>query len=316
MHKKPSKREVDAFHKEADERFKRLSVVATVLRGPQRERYDFFLQNGFPAWKGTGYYYRRYRPGLGTVVVGLLIFGGGFAHYGIMHISYRRQRDFMHRYIRHARQVAWGNNAGVAGIPGLNGPATPATGFESAATTADEQAQGGNRRQKRMQAKEDRKAAKNPKASKAAKEKGVGTPPVEAEVSSAPQGAKKRVVAENGKVLIVDSVGNVYLEEETEEGQVHEFLLDVGRFLCACPATSLTSPLQVDEIPKPSFSNTFMVRLPKWAYRKSVGRVLGQAEEVVLGEDVNAGSPEDAIIKQATAANQNGEARKRKLGPR
>ena len=37
-----------------------------------------------------------------------------------------------------------------------------------------------------------------------------------------------QVQGENGKILIVDSVGNVYLEDETEEGDRHEFLLDVG----------------------------------------------------------------------------------------
>ena len=44
---------------------------------------------------------------------------------------------------------------------------------------------------------------------------------------SGPQGAKKRVVAENGKVLVVDSRGDVYLEQEDEDGNSAEFLLDV-----------------------------------------------------------------------------------------
>jgi hypothetical protein len=43
-----------------------------------------------------------------------------------------------------------------------------------------------------------------------------------------PVGAKKRTVAENGKVLIVDSVGNVFLEETTAEGVRKELLLDVS----------------------------------------------------------------------------------------
>ena len=62
-----------------------------------------------------------------------------------------------------------------------------------------------------------------------AKNEGVSTP-IEAELTSGPVGAKKRTVAENGKILIVDSVGNVYLEEQTEEGQTHEFLLDVSEY--------------------------------------------------------------------------------------
>jgi hypothetical protein len=58
------------------------------------------------------------------------------------------------------------------------------------------------------------------------------------------------VTAENGKVFVVDSSGDVFLEEENEDGDVEEFLLD--------PA----------EIPKPTLWDTAVVRLPIWLYRK------------------------------------------------
>ena len=32
----------------------------------ERHRYDFFYKNGVPKWRGTGYYYSRFRPGLGV----------------------------------------------------------------------------------------------------------------------------------------------------------------------------------------------------------------------------------------------------------
>jgi hypothetical protein len=49
------------------ERFARLGVVSTILRKKEsRERYDFFYKNGVPKWRGTGYYYSRFRPGLGV----------------------------------------------------------------------------------------------------------------------------------------------------------------------------------------------------------------------------------------------------------
>jgi len=32
-------------------------------------RYDFFYKNGVPKWRGTGYYYSRFRPGLGVRTV-------------------------------------------------------------------------------------------------------------------------------------------------------------------------------------------------------------------------------------------------------
>jgi hypothetical protein len=61
-----------------------LGAISTILRNPvTRERYDFFLKNGVPKWRGTGYYYKRYRPGLGTVLMGLLALVS-FLHYIIM----------------------------------------------------------------------------------------------------------------------------------------------------------------------------------------------------------------------------------------
>ena len=68
------------------ERFARLGVISTILRNKEgRERYvigssqpccsqaltffnryDFFYKNGVPKWRGTGYYYSRFRPGLGV----------------------------------------------------------------------------------------------------------------------------------------------------------------------------------------------------------------------------------------------------------
>lgn len=51
------------------ERFARLGVISTILRNKEsRDRYDFFYKNGVPKWRGTGYYYSRFRPGLGVSV--------------------------------------------------------------------------------------------------------------------------------------------------------------------------------------------------------------------------------------------------------
>ncbi|KAL1643448.1 hypothetical protein SLS58_004806 [Diplodia intermedia] len=322
--KPPSAKELRQFDKEASARFARLGVVANILRGPERERYDHFLRNGFPAWRGTGYYYSRYRPGLGSVLFGLFAMMGGAAHYGALYLGWRRQRDFVDRYIRHARRAAWGDELGIQGIPGgLAGDSGTATPVEQPAPQeqqyVDENGQpvALNRRQKRMQEKEARKEGKAPKSAKAAKKarnSGVSTP-VEAELTSGgPRGPKKRVQAENGKVLIVDSAGNVFLEEETEDGDVHEFLLDV------------------EEIPKPTFFDTAVVRVPVWFYKKSIGRLFGKsssdialeaaAEDVELevdGDDKGASNGDaDAkeisdTLKSATAINANAESRKRKI---
>ena len=255
--KQPSQREVDKFNKEASARFARLGVVANILRGPERKRYDHFLYNGFPRWRGTGYYYQRFRPGLGTVLTGLFVFLGGGAHYLVLYLGWRKQREFVERYIKHARRSAWGDDSGLGGIPGLGangGTATPPQAQQNSEQEEPGQAMQWNRRQKRMQERQDKKALKNPKAAKAAekaKTSGISTP-VEVEMTSGPVGAKKRTVAENGKVLIVDSVGNVYLEEKTEEGQTHEFLLDVCPSLVASSFLANIHPRSTRSICQPS----------------------------------------------------------------
>lgn len=248
--KGPSKREVDAALKEAHERSARLNTVAAILRGPARERYDYFLKNGFPKWKGTGYYYSRFRPGLGSVLVGLfLVFGGG-AHYAALVLGWKRQREFVDRYIRQARRAAWGDELGIRGIPGID--SVDSTAPVAAPEGGDAGAVSMNRRQKRMMEKENRKESKkgNKPASRSA---GTSTPTTE---TAGPTGDRKRVIAENGKVLIVDSIGNVFLEEETEDGELQEFLLDI------------------DELQRPTIRDTLLFSFPAWCFRKTLGRFL------------------------------------------
>ncbi|PYH40061.1 putative endoplasmic reticulum DnaJ domain protein Erj5 [Aspergillus saccharolyticus JOP 1030-1] len=261
VNKGPSKREIDAAVKEAHDRAARLNTVANILRGPSRERYDHFLKNGFPKWKGTGYYYSRFRPGLGSVLAGLfLVFGGG-AHYAALVLSWKRQREFVDRYIRQARRAAWGDETGVGGIPGLDGGIAAATPESTTPNLETEpSALPMNRRQKRMMQKENRKEGKKSAGrTTTGRSSGTVTPTAEA---VEPTGERKRVIAENGKVLIVDSVGNVFLEEESEDGERQEFLLDIN------------------EIPRPTFCDTMVVRMPGWVYQKTVARVLGSHNTV------------------------------------
>jgi hypothetical protein len=105
-----------------------------------------------------------------------------------------------------------------------------------------------NRRQRRMQEKDSRKE-KPEKKVKAAKAKVAP-----ADAPTGVTGPKKRVVAENGKILVVDAVGNVYLEQRNDEGEMQELLLDVSPRLspvipfyiyqcCGNGRTDITSPL-------------------------------------------------------------------------
>jgi len=289
----PSQREIRDAEKQASDRFARLGVVANILKGPGRERYDHFRNNGFPKWKGTGYYYARLRPGLGSVLIGLLVLGGGAAHYAAMYLSWKRQREFVGRYIRHARRAAWGDEFGIKGMPGID---TPASG-SSAPPQADSagEAAAMNRRQKRLQEKESKKE-RDPKKSKGARINGSDDT-AEATVLNGPDGERKKVIAENGKVLIVDSLGNVYLEEEGEGGEKAEYLLDA------------------DEIPKPTFSKTVLVRLPVWLFNKSIGRLVSSAHATDISDGINetkeSGTEESNQAFERVKTAVNGTVRKR-----
>lgn len=321
--KQPSQGEINRFNKEASARFERLSLVANVLRGPARDRYDHFLANGFPKWRGTGYYYQRFRPGLGTVLLGLFVFVGGGVHYGALYLSWKRQREFVDRYIRDARRKAWGDEGSIGAIPGLGGTTSNGVPAPQQAAQDNDESMQWNRKQKRAMEKEKKREGKNPsknaKAADKAKQDGISTPQ-EAELISGPVGAKKRTVAENGKVLIVDSVGNVFLEEETEEGDVQEFLLDVRPLYSGDEFNAFANSMQPDEVPAPTIQNTFLVRLPVFLYNQSLGRVLNkQTPEHVEWEATLNQSQEDettSSLHSAIPANANGETRKRKAKTR
>lgn len=295
VNRAPTESEIQAAVKKASERYARLGGVAEVLKGPGRERYDFFLNNGFPKWRGTGYYYARFRPGLGSVLIGLFTFGGGLVHYAAMYVSWQRQRDYAERVIRDARRSAWGDDSGIRGIPGIGGPTTGTTASSTASSAPENGAAVLNRRQKRMQEKENKKE-KDKRLSKGTRRSGTSTPtPLDSESEQGPQGAKKRVQVPNGKVLIVDSVGNVYVEEEEENGERVELLLDP------------------EEIPKPTFKQTVLFRLPMWTYHKIQSRIAGvqanyeQAELEDLETTPN-GEDAERVLKQDS---RNGTARKR-----
>ena len=211
-------------------------------------------------------------------------------HYGAMYLSWKRQREFVERYIRHARRAAWGDDSGIRGIPGIDGAMT---GTASAAPPASSFAQENgqavlNRRQKRMQEKEAKKEKKSGRGNRGS---GISTPQESETEAVGPQGSKKKVQAENGKVLIVDSVGNVFLEEENEEGETGEYLLDP------------------DEIRKPSYRDTVVFRLPVWAFRTVKGRLVGKAvavDENGTNEELSGGEngTGSAALKEAAVTDK------------
>ncbi|KJZ76720.1 hypothetical protein HIM_04056 [Hirsutella minnesotensis 3608] len=271
--KQPTASEVKAAIKAASERQARLSLIANILRGPSRERYDHFLNHGFPLWKGTDYYYTRYRPGLGTVVFGLFVIGGGAIHYLILYMSWKRQKEFVERYVKFARDTAWGDNLG---IPGIETP--PATAAASANPSDDEgPPMPMNRRQRRMQEKESKKEEGGGRSKK--KTRKLLAASREASSAPTPAGVRKRVVAENGKILVVDSQGDVFLEEEDEDGIIQEYLLDPN------------------ELHQPTFKDTAVVRVPAWFYNKSIGRFASKSATV---DSDDAADADDSDAPQPT----------------
>lgn len=146
----------------------------------------------------------------------------------------------MQRYINSAKRMAGGSSTNdvLSNVNlGGGGLLTPQDSDDEGNNQAA--AQTWNRREKRAMAKEKKRDVKKDNRSGKSKSKIGGESPVmttdnihhdshSSNNSNGPVGAKKRTVAENGKVLIVDSTGKVWLEEEDEEGEVHEFLLDVS----------------------------------------------------------------------------------------
>ncbi|KAF9652178.1 chaperone J-domain-containing protein [Thelephora ganbajun] len=91
------------------ERFARLGVIASILRNAgSRKRYDFFYKNGVPKWRGTGYYYSRFRPGVGTVFMFLVLLTTGL-QYMVQRLNYAKDLERIERIRQDAKTTAWGN---------------------------------------------------------------------------------------------------------------------------------------------------------------------------------------------------------------
>ncbi|CAG8498710.1 2162_t:CDS:2 [Paraglomus brasilianum] len=92
----------------SNEKFARLGLIAGILRNPEsKERYDWFLKNGVPRWRGTGYYYSRYQPGLLTVLAFLVVLVST-VQYIVFWITFVQDKKRIRYYIHRAREIAWG----------------------------------------------------------------------------------------------------------------------------------------------------------------------------------------------------------------
>lgn len=74
-----------------EKQYQTLSVVGGVLKDPERRRrYDYFLDHGFPQWRGTAYLYSRFRPGIAGTLIGLWLLVSLF-HY--LAVTVTRKQD-------------------------------------------------------------------------------------------------------------------------------------------------------------------------------------------------------------------------------
>lgn len=203
-------------------------------------------------WRGTGYYYSRFRPGLGTVLIGLFAFSG-LMHYGVLWLTSRQQRKFMTDYIKSARVAAWGKS-GVPGLPTIDSIGNPSPPTDQKLSRAE------------------RRAAASGKAPKSA---------------AAPQGAKRRrIVADNGKVLLVDATGDVFLVEQDEDGKEVQLMLDLN------------------EIEGPRFVNTLIVKLPVWLFNVTLGRLIPKKDSPQQQQESSASPEPSSYESSATGASE------------
>jgi curved DNA-binding protein CbpA len=78
---------------EAKRKYVILTSITDILKDSEkRERYEFFLKNGVPVWRGTGYYYKRHRPGIGTVMI-MLTISSSIIHYLLMYVDWWRGKS-------------------------------------------------------------------------------------------------------------------------------------------------------------------------------------------------------------------------------
>jgi hypothetical protein len=96
--------------KQAEERFQRLSAVGNILRDQSlRRRYDYFYAKGFPKWKGTGYYYSKFRPGFFFTLFIIYVLVSVF-HFVALKINRRQDFKRMATLISQVKAQAWGGS--------------------------------------------------------------------------------------------------------------------------------------------------------------------------------------------------------------
>lgn len=109
----------------AAKRFEQLGLINKILRDARKDRYDHFLNTGFPKWRGTGYFYERFRPGLGSVLVGIIIFTA-LVELLVRRLNYIRDSARLSKIRANAFYQAWGPRFYHVLYKASGAPAVPA----------------------------------------------------------------------------------------------------------------------------------------------------------------------------------------------
>ncbi|KAF9329089.1 hypothetical protein BG006_007822 [Podila minutissima] len=89
----------------AQEKYARLASIISILRDDgKRDRYNFFLKNGVPRWRGSAYLYRRHRPGFKAVIVFLFVLASGF-QYLARYVGYLQEKKRMSGMIEQYKEM-------------------------------------------------------------------------------------------------------------------------------------------------------------------------------------------------------------------
>lgn len=91
-----------------NERYQRLSIIGEILRSDRKQRYDFYLSQGFPKWNGQNFLYSKFKPGL--ILTCLLVFViVGVLHYILISLQRSQERKRVESLKLDLKKSAWPN---------------------------------------------------------------------------------------------------------------------------------------------------------------------------------------------------------------
>ncbi|ODV93252.1 hypothetical protein PACTADRAFT_72410 [Pachysolen tannophilus NRRL Y-2460] len=99
------------FNKQKKIKFERLSIIGDILRSDKKDRYDFFLKNGFPKYNGSDYFYTKFKPGLilTLIILFLIISILHFCSIILQRKADKKRIELLLNDLQKAAQVTTGN---------------------------------------------------------------------------------------------------------------------------------------------------------------------------------------------------------------